>query len=585
MKKENKIIPGCSETEILIDEYLEGMIRVEDKELMEEHLKNCPACSEYFKNTEKLIRNLKELGDENPYLSSDKKNELWESIEKKIDFSKHVKEAEEKRKKPADEPEQGFFSRYKYVFAGVAAILILFAFYFAIKNTEIKQVQLSEQSMFGLPTYWKVSSIRGTPLIGGNPVSSKDSIMEGQFILTNDTSEAELFIADLGRVIIEPNTKVVFIKGTDGNNRIAVEYGTIEADMVSDRKEFFVELPSAVASDTKGKYKLTIDPEGDGLVYVNSGNVEIQSPNREAIVPAGNFVMTKKNIGVGTPFNENSSIVFKKALAEFDFGNCEESCVNTLLKTAKNTDAVSLVNIIPRVDEKFRNEIYTTAANFVTPPVNISQDSLYTFDEEKMKVWIYKIQEDVEKEVKKNMKEVEKNMEEVEKNIRDVERNIKQNLENLKEIEKIHFDTLQWLENLKDLEKNKVYKFEMNPRKNSYRYEYKGDTVYFDKKEFDQSMKELQEELKKLDFDKQLKEDLDKNNEELKKEMEKMKIELRNALKDVKKDTAFYNKIIEEVQKNIPVPPEVPDVKNNNPDKKDNSEKTEDGENSESGEK
>lgn len=541
MKKENIIIPGCSETELLIDEYLEGMIQLKDKEQMDEHLKDCPSCRDYLKSNELLISKLKLLADDNPYMNNEKKNELWNKIEKNVDFDRHVKMSENAARIKSVNLNNGFFSRYKYIITGIAAAIVIFAFYYIVKNTDTSHLEFADQNILGLPTYWKVSTLKGTPLIGSIPVSSNDSIKEGQFILTNDTSKAELIIASLGKVIIEPNTKVVFVKGSDGNNRIAVEYGTIEADMNSDKNEFFVELPSAIATDTKGNYKLTIDPSGDGLVYVTSGNVEVKSRNREAIVPAGNFVMTKKNAGVGTPFNENSSLLFKKALAEFDFGNCGESCVNTLIKTAKATDAVSLVNMIPLVDDKFKDEVYMKAANFVPPPNTISQDSLYFFDDEKIKVWVYKIQEDVNKHIEKTMEHIEKN------------------LENLKEIEKLNFDTLQWLEKFNEYDKYREYEFEKIPGKNMYKFEYNGDTAYFDKEEFEENMKELREELK--DLNKDLKENLDLNKEELDREMKEMKEEIREALKDVKKDSLMYKKILEEIQKNIPTPPDIPDVK------------------------
>ncbi|MBV6478825.1 MAG: hypothetical protein HGGPFJEG_01582 [Ignavibacteria bacterium] len=436
MKKENIFIPTCSETELLIDEFLDGMIQLKDKELMDEHIKSCAFCSDYLKKNEYIIKELSHMSDDNLYMSNDEKSNYWNKIEKQIDFKRHIKSSQESAQNETENLDIGFIGRYKYILTGIAAALLIFTFYYIVKNIDTERLQSADQNFFGLPTYWKVSSIKGTPLIGDVPVSMNDSIKEGQFILTNDTSKAELFIASLGRVIIEPNTKVLFVKGSDGNNRIAVEYGTIEADMKSDKKEFFVELPSATASDTRGNFKLTVDTSGDGLLYVNSGNVEIKSNKRDAFIPAGNFVMTKKNIGVGTPFNENSSLLFKKALAEFDFGNCAEACVNTLIKTAKPSDAVSLVNIIPIVDVKYKYDFFDKAANFVSPPVNLPKDSLEFFDNEKMKVWIDKIQEDVDKHIERSMKDIEKN------------------LENLKEIEKLNFDTLQWLEKFNDFDKN-----------------------------------------------------------------------------------------------------------------------------------
>ena len=39
----------CAETEQLIDEYLEGMISLKDKEMMDQHLAVCSRCEDYLK--------------------------------------------------------------------------------------------------------------------------------------------------------------------------------------------------------------------------------------------------------------------------------------------------------------------------------------------------------------------------------------------------------------------------------------------------------------------------------------------------------------------------------------------------------
>lgn len=531
MKKENKINLNCSETEILIDEYLDGMIQLKDKELMDSHLETCSECRDYYKKNTQLVNDLNSLSDNDTYLTLDKKNLLWENTEKKIDFNLHTRKALD----IADNgkvTDKGSFSKYKFILSGIAAIIVLAGLYFLFKNTNTENLQLANQNLFGLPTYWKVSNVKGNPLIGGMPMSSADSIKEGQWIQTNDSSAAELIIASLGKVKIEPNSKIYFIKGSDGNNRIAVEYGTIEADMNSDKKTFFVEMPSAVASDLKGNYKLTIDSSGDGLVYVTSGNVEIKSSNRDALVPAGNYVMTKKNMGVGTPFNENSSVIFKKALASLDFGQCGDICVNTLLKNAKSTDAITLVNLISKVDEKFKDDVYVKAANFVSPPVKISSDSLYYFNEEKMKVWVEKIQEEVEKNLEKNMKDLEKNLE--------------KNLENLKEIEKLNLDTLQWLQNF---ENNWNFNLDNIPDDKVYKFKWNEDSMHFNKEEFEEDMMELKEDLKEMNED--LKENLDFNQEEFKKEMQNLQDEIKKAIEEVKKDTSIHNQIQKEIEKEL----------------------------------
>jgi hypothetical protein len=533
MKNENtKPQNFCSETESLIDEHLEGMISLNDKVIMDEHIAGCDSCKNYLQETQKLIKDLSALNTGDVTISAQKKDELWASISSQIDTSKYVNENTEREKQAADKGKvrSGFLHKYRYFFTGAAAVLILGFIIYGIKDMEINNDRLMQQSSFGLASYWKVSNLQGNSRIGDIAMSNNDSVKEGQWIQTNFDSRAELIVADMGRVIIEPNSKVLFVKGTEGNNRILVEYGTINTDMNPNSKSFFVEMPSAVATDNGSSYTMTVDKTGDGLVFVKSGKVDIESQNRDAVIPAGSLVLTKKDIGVGTPFNENSSEKFKNALLNFDFGNCSGTCVSTLLNAAKVTDAVTLVNLIPKIEQEYKNEVYVKLANFVSPPAGVRVDSLKFMDEKEMNEWIDKIQTQVQEKVEKSMKDVEKSLEE------------------LKKLE--YFNPEKFTKGFKDFEKNFEFKVETNPE-GAYFLEI--DSAAFDKEQFKKDMEEMKrniEENSRLDKEqlkkemnelkenlKVLKEDmkLNLNNEELKKEMEKASEEMRKALEELNK--------------------------------------------------
>lgn len=525
MKNENlSNVNLCEKTELLIDEYLEGMISLQDKEVMDDHISACKYCADYFTKTSALVKQINSLPADVSNLNEQQKDDIWKKVEMNLNSGESSK---------TDNQKPGFISKYKYFLAGIAALLAIGFLVFALKNVNLKDVQLA-QSNFGLPTYWKVSNVKGNPMIGDIAMQSVDSIKEGQWIRTNDSSSAELIVANIGTITIEPNSKIIFVKGAEGDRRILVEYGTIEADMKSKPNTFFVEMPSATASDQGGEYTLTIDSSGDGLVYVKSGKVDVQSQNRGAVVPAGSLVMTKKDQGVGTPFNENSSPKFKNALFNFDFGDCSGSCVSTLLNNAKISDAVTLVNLIPNVENQYKEEVYAKLANFVPPPPNVPgvySDSIEFFNEDEVNEWIDKIQVEVQQNVERSMKDVEKN------------------LEQMKVMAQFNFDTLKALQNFA-----KDWKFQMKTAPGGTYY-WSEDTAGFDEEEFKKDMDEMQkdlnetykfdqeqykedmeglkEDLKELQID--LLEDLDMNNEEIKKELEKAKEEIKNAIKEVEK--------------------------------------------------
>lgn len=507
----------CDETERLIDDYLEGNISPKDKEIMESHINSCNDCRNYLETTSKLTLQLSSLSTNYEYLSSTEKDAFWKGVESKIDFDK--RQAEELNKSFEDPAyrKYGLLYKYRYYASAVAALLVIGVIFFAVKNLKFDNQVLTKQDALGFPSYWKVSSLSGSPYISEEAMAKLDSIRDGEYIITNDSSRAELFITDIGKVLVEPNTKLMIVKGDNGRNKLSVIYGTIDADMKKVQDPVHVELPSAIAMDDGGSYKVTVDGSGDGLFYVKSGQVEVVSGNKQSVVPAGSLVMTKKDKGVGTPFSNLASSVFKKALYNFDFGNCDVSCVTTILNSANKNDAVSLVNMIPQVEEQYKDRVYAKVASFVPPPRPVHRDSIPYIDEKEIEEWVNKIEADVQANLEKNMKHLE------------------ENLENLKQLEFMTFDTLKWADDL-----DKKYNVKVKVFDNDFDFVEMPDSVmvYFDKEEFKQDMQELQKELDKdmKDLQQELDEDKEKRDEELRIEMKELNKELNEELKQLQEE-------------------------------------------------
>ncbi|MBK6505691.1 MAG: zf-HC2 domain-containing protein [Ignavibacteria bacterium] len=496
----------CDETERLIDDYLEGNISPKDKEIMDSHVDSCEDCKGYLEATSKLKLQLGSLSTNYEYLSSSEKDELWKGVESKVDFEKRQTEELNKNFEDPAYRKYGLLYKYRYYASAFAALIVVGMIFFAVKNFKFESPVLTKQDSYGLPSYWKVTSLSGTPFISEEAMAKLDSIRDGEYIITNDSSRAELFITDIGKVLVEPNTKLMIVKGKDGRNKLSVIYGTIDADMKKVQEPVHVELPSAIAMDDGGSYKVTVDGSGDGLFYVKSGQVEVVSGNKQSVVPAGSLVMTKKDKGVGTPFSNLSSSVFKKALYNFDFGNCDVSCVTTILNSANKNDAVSLVNMITQVEEQYKDRVYAKVASFVPPPHPVHRDSIPFIDEKEIEDWVTKIEADVQANIEKNMKHLE------------------ENLENLKQLEFMTFDTLKWADDL-----NKKYNVKVKVYDNDFEFVEMPDSVmvYFDKEEFKQEMEELNKELE---------EDMKERNADLKIEMKELNDELNEELKNLNEE-------------------------------------------------
>lgn len=535
----------CGEIELLIDEQIEGMISLSDKQKMEIHVADCPGCKEYLKNTLETINSLDKLNSKNLSLQKNDQEKMWESISDKINFSEHSDKVNSQNEKSANSYSI-FRKKYAWISGIAAAIAVVFIIY-AVKNWDFSQGKDSLSYSFGLPTYWKVVSVKGSPKINDMNIVSSDSVKEGQWITTDSVSIAELIIADIGKVTIEPDSKVILVKGADSTQQIFVEYGMVNTENKSgDNRSFKVGIPSAVAENKGGSYSLKIDKNGDGMIVVKSGKVDVLSANKNAIVPAGNIVMTKNGLGVGTPFNEQSSPGFKNALFNFDFGNCNDACMNVIIKNAKMTDAVSLLNILNggKAVTETKEEIYNKVVTLIPPRAPVHKDSLEFFDEKELEIWIDDIQQKIETDLKGSLEKLEADL-----------------LKYKDDIQKFYFDSAKFYffpENF-DFTETPGVPHTPETYENNYYYKYSDDSVKFNSEEMKREMEELKKEIKESnkynkeeldremeqlnkelqELNKELKENIYFNNEEFKKEMEKVKEDIQRSVKEYKSNQNY----------------------------------------------
>ncbi len=541
---------NCGETELLLDDYLEGMISTEDRQKMEEHLKGCPSCKKYLEETVILIEKTALIArddeKDNGILAKEKQQELWSRIETQINSrlpeheehiynmggfedeyisvgsEKNLNKKDNNAKDNSGKDTSGKVSAWgsmRYYFSGIAAVLILAFVVFGVnrymKSRNDVELNTNIVEISGGPK-WMVTSLKGSPLINNLVMKAIDSLGIGGYVTTDDSSKAELYVAGLGSVIIEPNSRVKLTRSVEGERRIQLDYGSIDANINAKPRTFFVDAPTVTAVDLGCSYRFSVDKAGDGLLYVRSGKVSLESASgRESVVPEGKFCVTKQNIGPGTPFREDSSPQLKKALMEFDFGNCSGQCIKTILNNSKKTDAVTLVNMMPRVEEQYRIEVYNKVANYCPPPKHTPKDSIPKFNNlEDIDKWVDKIMDEVHTQLEENMTRVEENMKQ--------------------------FDNEKWQ---KDWEKN----WKENVKKNwNFNYVHPGDNdtmnfyYYNETTPTPGEMEELNQEMQEMQ------EDLKIDNEEFKKEMEKVKEEMKRVNEKIKQNMEEVKKEVEE---------------------------------------
>ena len=229
---------------------------------------------------------------------------------------------------------------------------------------------------------WKVETIAGNPTL-----AEKGKLTVGDFLETNANSRAKIQVANIGQVEVAPNSRVQLVKTNSNEHRLSLERGILQAKILAPPRLFIVDTPSAVAVYLGCEYTLEVDQAGNSKLHVTSGFVALERDGRESIVPAGAMCLTKKGKGLGTPFSDDSSAQFQKALFNFDFANGGNESLQTIVKESNLYDSLTLWHLLSRAPKTEREKIFDALAGYVKPPANVTREGILRLDKKMLDAW------------------------------------------------------------------------------------------------------------------------------------------------------------------------------------------------------
>ncbi|HEX8070778.1 MAG TPA: FecR domain-containing protein [Pyrinomonadaceae bacterium] len=234
---------------------------------------------------------------------------------------------------------------------------------------------------------WDVARVTGTPRIGAERIGERGRLAVGEWLETDAHSRAQLSVARIGQVEVEPETRVRLVTTRATEHRLELARGTLHARIYAPPRLFFVDTPSAVAADLGCAYTLEVDDAGRSLLHVTSGWVALERAPRESYVPAGAACATAPGTGPGTPYFEDASDNFLNALDAFDFKQGGDDALNTVLAEARVRDTLTLWHLLPRVDAARRARVYERLAQLTPPPAGVTRAGVLQLDDDMLARW------------------------------------------------------------------------------------------------------------------------------------------------------------------------------------------------------
>ena len=236
-----------------------------------------------------------------------------------------------------------------------------------------------------------VARLEGSPTIGRAPIQDGQALTAGRWLETDATAKALVEIENVGRIEVQPSSRLSLVRSRTGDHRMHLARGTVQAVIVSPPGHFSMSTPSSTAVDLGCVYTMTVGDDEVGLVQVTAGWVGFEWRGRESFIPAGASCVTRPRLGPGTPYYEDTSPAFRAALATIDVGRSSAvertAAIDLVLTESRPRDAVTLWHLLSRVQDADRDRVFTRLAAFVPPPANVSRDAVRNGSAEALDAW------------------------------------------------------------------------------------------------------------------------------------------------------------------------------------------------------
>jgi hypothetical protein len=360
-------------------DYVDGALPASEKAELERHLASCAEC----RREVAFLNSLRQQAAALPQ-RLEPPRDLWPEIANRLTLKRNWRQvlaAAARRLKHLIIGESREASRWKsWGLRGAMAVAVL-----ALVIGGIRFVWQSRQ------TSWEVAPLAGAPQIGGQRLDAAGKLAVGEWLETDDSSRAKIAVGLIGHVEIAPQTRIRLVKAGLTDHRLALARGKMRAEIWAPPRIFFVETPSALATDLGCEYTLEMNDEGFGRLHVTRGYVSLanqQGP--ESVVPAGAFCEIRPGAGPGTPYSDIASDTLRTALGQFDLAIGRAEALNIVLAAAREPDSFTLWHLLFRVDAAERGRVYDRMVEFVSPPPGVTRAGVLQGDQRMLNLWAEK---------------------------------------------------------------------------------------------------------------------------------------------------------------------------------------------------
>jgi hypothetical protein len=209
--------------------------------------------------------------------------------------------------------------------------------------------------------YWQLP--RG-PSLAVTTASGTSQLALGRWLETTERADVAV---DIGHVTVEPQSRVRW----RDQHRLELARGELHAKVDAPPRLFVVDTPAAQAVDLGCEYRLSVDADGATRLEVLKGEVSLEGHGATSRVSEGATCVTLPGEAPGVPRSKFIDPAFDDALSAWE---AHQGGLEPVLATARRADAISLWNLLPRVDEQKRPEVLEKLKGVIASPPKDAPD-------------------------------------------------------------------------------------------------------------------------------------------------------------------------------------------------------------------
>jgi len=234
---------------------------------------------------------------------------------------------------------------------------------------------------------WEVRRLQGSPRIGWFAFGERARLRVGDSLTTDRSSRAEIEVADIGAVKIDPGSKIRFTATGGAEHRLELERGALEARVTAPPRLFVVDTRAGRAVDLGCAYRLETDGDKATILHVTSGEVALEDHGRASLTPRGFSCESRRGSGLGTPTRDDAAAAFRQAVHRLDFEGGGDAAAEQVRVLARPRDGITLWHLLQRTSEEERGKLFGTLSGFTRPHRSITRAGIVRGDSVMLETW------------------------------------------------------------------------------------------------------------------------------------------------------------------------------------------------------